>query len=346
MNSITIHQTALHAALVELRDRGGEREDNAEAAAFLIDGLNVLARLFDPYAAIAAATRAAGLPEGRARKLKDGIAAAAAEARVIGEATAGPEHSPEAGTPAPPTITTTAGPGPSAQADGGGAPTMEEAASPPLTPAPAQAAGGNVPRKRAKAPSVWMPEREKLLHDRYPTEGATPRFLDDLNALPGEQITSLKAITRAAVDRGIRITPDAKRAKGAANAEKARAAKVAAVGALPSDPERAAESAPPAKPRQLPSVALRRPDPPLPPPHKFEATDDYDPKQLDPLDNGLREPAAVTTARGLLREGYGEAYVVKLSRLPAHQVRELAEAIRAERLKPAADASRGEGAPA
>ena len=69
--AITIHQTALHAALAELRDRGGEREDTAEAAAFLIDGLNVLTRLLDPYAAIGAAQRAAALPEGRARKLAD-----------------------------------------------------------------------------------------------------------------------------------------------------------------------------------------------------------------------------------------------------------------------------------
>lgn len=196
MTSITIHQTALHAALVELRDRGSEREDNAEAAAFLIDGLNVLTRLLDPYAAIAAATRAAGLPEGRARKLNDGIAAAV-----------------EAPTPAPPTTTTTAGPGPSAQADGGGAPAMEEAASPPLTPAPAQAAGGDVPRKRGRqgerAPDVWTAERQALLRDRYPHEGASDPLIADLLLLPGPPFPGKKAVHAVAKRLGITVLPEA-----------------------------------------------------------------------------------------------------------------------------------------
>jgi hypothetical protein len=245
--AITIHQTALHAALAELRDRGGEREDTAEAAAFLIDGLNVLTRLLDPYAAIGAAQRAAALPEGRARKLADDTdTAPSATAKAIEDLArfiddhgacigcgrvyhadrlrmcdGGEMHCPDCWprdqkigeTPAPPTITTTAGPGPSAQADGGGAPAMEGAASPPLTPAPAQAAGGDVPRKRGRqgerAPDVWTAERQALLRDRYPHEGASGPLIADLLALPGPPFPGKKAVHAVAKRFGITVLPEA-----------------------------------------------------------------------------------------------------------------------------------------
>jgi hypothetical protein len=46
--TITITPAALRAALAEMRKLGAERQDNAEAAAFLIDGLIVLEALLDP----------------------------------------------------------------------------------------------------------------------------------------------------------------------------------------------------------------------------------------------------------------------------------------------------------
>ena len=213
MNGITIHQTALHAALVQLRERvKASTEPYASARAALV-GLDTLTTLLDPYAPIAAAVRAAGLPEGRARKLNDEIAAAAAMAWTPEAATASPAPEPEAGTPAPPTITTTAGPGLSAQADGGGASAMEEAASPPLTPAPAQAAGGVIPRKRGRqgerAPDVWTAERQALLRDRYPHEGASEPLIADLLALPGPPFPGKKAVHAVAKRFGITVLPEA-----------------------------------------------------------------------------------------------------------------------------------------
>jgi hypothetical protein len=271
--AITIHQTALHAALAELRDRGGEREDTAEAAAFMVDGLNVLTRLLDPYAAIGAAQRAAALPEGRARKLADDTdTAPSATAKAIedlarwvddhgacigcgrvyhadrlrmcdggemhcpdcwpgnqkvGETlgTASVERAdpaeqprgtpeadagaPEAGTPAPPTIVLPAEPG--AASTAGEASAAEGASSPPLTPAPVQAAGGAiVHRAKARAPSgggapraVWTEARERLLRDEGPTCRRWEDLVPRLNALDGEPVASGDAVRTKAQQIGV-----------------------------------------------------------------------------------------------------------------------------------------------
>lgn len=63
MTGIVIGLAALHRALDDLRKLGAERENDADAAAFFIDGLNVLAALFDPK-------HAPAQPQGLARKLR------------------------------------------------------------------------------------------------------------------------------------------------------------------------------------------------------------------------------------------------------------------------------------
>lgn len=83
MDGIVLNQTALHAALTQLRDRGAEREDDGDSAAFFIDGLNVLAALLDPTHRMAAAAAGMRTPEA---------------------ATASLRPSSQAGTPAPPTF--------------------------------------------------------------------------------------------------------------------------------------------------------------------------------------------------------------------------------------------------
>ncbi|MBR0653380.1 hypothetical protein GXW78_27265 [Roseomonas terrae] len=70
---------------------------------------------------------------------------------------------------------------------------------------------------------------------------------------------------------------------------------------------------PQAEPRM--KQAWRKPETPLPAPNAAEASRSFDPKSLDPEDNGLKESREVTTARGLLGEGYDESYVARLSRL-------------------------------
>ncbi|MBR0649537.1 hypothetical protein GXW78_07690 [Roseomonas terrae] len=84
---------------------------------------------------------------------------------------------------------------------------------------------------------------------------------------------------------------------------------------------------PQAEPRM--KQAWRKPETPLPAPNAAEASRSFDPKSLDPEDNGLKESREVTTARGLLGEGYDESYVARLSRLSIDQVRKIAASLKA-----------------
>jgi hypothetical protein len=151
--TITITPAALHAALAELRKLGAEREDNNDAAAFFIDGLNVLEALLNP-----AHQQHPTLPETAG-------AAAAQEPGISPTATAAAASRPDpanAGTPAPPTIELPAGTGEAAYAAsdtpaGTGAPPAPEA------PPPAQAAEGRRDR-RLRA----TPEDDALLRELWP----------------------------------------------------------------------------------------------------------------------------------------------------------------------------------
>lgn len=86
-------------------------------------------------------------------------------------------------------------------------------------------------------------------------------------------------------------------------------------------PENPAETSGTPAPTPALRPAWRRPEPPLPGPTEKVASIKFDPKSLDPLDNGLDEPRNVTTARGLLGDGYGVEYVARMTRLPASSVR-------------------------
>jgi hypothetical protein len=99
VTGITISRAALHAALTRMRDLGFQRDNEGDAAAYMIDAANVLIALFDPAHASPAQ------PQGLARRLVEtGKAAAAAEMRPPEAATASLAPSSQAGTPAPPTI--------------------------------------------------------------------------------------------------------------------------------------------------------------------------------------------------------------------------------------------------
>ncbi len=105
--------------------------------------------------------------------------------------------------------------------------------------AEARAARPPKPAKPSRErPQVWTPERVALLVGRYPEEGAAA-LLDDLRALPGAPIASLKSIRRMVKESGLRMT-----AAGARRVREAAAA--AARAALPPKPR------PEPKPRRQP----------------------------------------------------------------------------------------------
>jgi len=77
--------------------------------------------------------------------------------------------------------------------------------------AEARAARPPKPAKVAKErPQVWSPDRLALLTSRYPDEGVAA-LLDDLRALPGAPIASVKSIRRKVKHLGLRMTTDGAR---------------------------------------------------------------------------------------------------------------------------------------
>jgi hypothetical protein len=144
--TITITPAALHAALAELRKLGAERDNDGDAAAFFIDGLNVLEALLDPV-----------------HQPPQHAAGGGAVWALTPEAARPAEPcNAEAGTPAPPTVELPAGPGEAAHAAsdtpaGTGAPTRADG------PSADQAAEGRRDR-RLRA----TPEDDALLRELWP----------------------------------------------------------------------------------------------------------------------------------------------------------------------------------
>lgn len=192
--AIAISQAALHAALVELRERGLDHADDTLPADFLIDGLNVLIALLDPRHGVAAgsAPDQAGAPAPPAINLPDDPGSACA----AGAATSSAEGAPNEPAPSAP---------PPAQA-------AEERPTPASAP----------PRPFGGAPITrWSEERLALLRERFPTCTDDAALLAELNALPGVPISSVKAIGARAHLMKVNRDPEiirALRAKGAAEA--------------------------------------------------------------------------------------------------------------------------------
>lgn len=190
MTGIAITQAGLHAALTELRDRGGERDNDRDAAAFFIDSLNVLAALLTPQAP----------PEARLASVAELAAPNGAGLRHAAHTyamTAGPAegHTPSLVTPAAAV-----------------APIATEA------PAPAQAAGGPILRAKGRLRSgghrpvaVWTDERKALLTEQFPNCADNQALLEQLSALPGDPIASLKAMMVQAGKMGLRRSAEAQR---------------------------------------------------------------------------------------------------------------------------------------
>jgi hypothetical protein len=194
MTGLVITQAALHAALGELRARGAERENDGEAAAFLLDGLLVLEALANPaHQARPTFTETAG-------------AAAAQQGATVPGATAPAANCPptaNAGTPAPPTIELPAGPGPERLTPADSQP--QEGACSPIAPAPSadQAAEGHHPSNTI--PGKWTPERIALLTEHLPTCVDRPALLEIINERPGLPIATVKAMMVKARALGIQV---------------------------------------------------------------------------------------------------------------------------------------------
>lgn len=166
--------------------------------------------------------------------------------------------------------------------------------------AEARAARPPKPAKVAKErPQVWSPDRLALLTSRYPDEGVAA-LLDDLRALPGAPIASVKSIRRKVKHLGLRMTTDGARRVREAAAAAARAA-------MPPKPRA------PRPPKPAPAFAL-----PAPPPMRREravvkpATVRPAPVAPAPVDPGIaryerakrmieqrKDPAAVAASVGL-----------------------------------------------
>jgi hypothetical protein len=198
--TITITPAALHAALGELRKLGAERENDGEAAAFFIDGLNVLEALFDP-AHMAPAEKGAAAP---AEHEAPSATTVAARCQVS-----------EAGTPAPPTIDLPAEPGTGALTPGA---TSAAAGAPaPEAPPPAQAAAGHPSPKARHAPPVDPPkgrparitltaEQEAKLRELWPHRGVRAADIrSQVNALGDAQITNDGTLYSVAHRLGLRL---------------------------------------------------------------------------------------------------------------------------------------------
>ena len=85
-------------------------------------------------------------------------------------------------------------------------------------PEPAQAAGGTTLRAKARPPSgghrpvaVWTDERKALLIEQFPNCTDNQALLEQLAALPGEPIASLKAMMVQAGKMGLRRSAEAQR---------------------------------------------------------------------------------------------------------------------------------------
>lgn len=209
MSGISITPVRLRAALVELRNLGGGRDNDGDAAAFFIDGLNVLIALLPPPDA------PIDLPADTDREEDSGRASPAA----------GEEASPMAPAPAPL-------PDPAAEEQ----PIAEADNAPP----------GNAPPKRGsqgdRSSPVWPPARVALLRDRYPHESGSEELLADLNRIPAEvEIGSIAAVKAKAYALGLRLSPEALTRisdQTAATARAALAKKRASVGGVaPTPPE-------------------------------------------------------------------------------------------------------------
>lgn len=181
---LVISQAALHAALVELRYRGLERELDGDAVAFLIDGLNVLIALLDPRHGIAAGTAPdqAGAPAPPIINLPDdpgsACAAGAATSSAVGALN-------EPAPPAPP---------PAQAAEEHSAPEPEASDAPPgeRRPRNGRLAARLTPERAAVFAELW---RDPSLRNR--------EIRDRLNALPGLEIPGDPALYAMAERLGL-----------------------------------------------------------------------------------------------------------------------------------------------
>jgi hypothetical protein len=183
---------AWHAALGELRARGAERENDGEAAAFLIDGLLVLEALANPAHAapvtqVVIDPLSAMLAPKRARKDFHAPSLAAEEGQ--------PAHRDYL--PAGPGLATNA----TRSTAAAGAPAPE-------APPPAQAAEGHPTKPKqpwGRRPiCVWTPERVAMLRERLPTCLDDEALLAALNALPAQlPVSSVGSMRKQAVKIGV-----------------------------------------------------------------------------------------------------------------------------------------------
>lgn len=184
MTGIVLTQAALHAALRRVRDDG------------TYASLDMLLTLLDPAHAAPAEMAAGG------RRRAESWAALPSSVPA------------QAGTPAPPTIELPAEPGTGALTPGGTSAAAGER-KPPEAPPPAQAAEGHPTTKAARTGrpgSTWTADRVALLRADYPTCTDRPALLARINALPGDQVPTVKAMMQRAAELRIRATMAAVRA--------------------------------------------------------------------------------------------------------------------------------------
>lgn len=82
------------------------------------------------------------------------------------------------------------------------------------------------PTARRGAPkSTWTPEREALLRERFPIEGASDALLAAINALPGRAVSRRKAVTLRATELRVTMAPEARANSRRTALEAARAPK-------------------------------------------------------------------------------------------------------------------------